>query len=237
MIKYCLPIIKESKSEVIDLIEQNESRFQMFEVWLDYIEDLTTAFIVKLAVTYEQRLILVFRRQKLGAMKLPRAFRHEALKSIFSRKSYVDIDLESQKEDLEFLASRPKAPPIICSYHNYDFTPQDAKLSGVISRMEPFKPAVFKIATYCKEKEDALRLLKLLITLKGQGKRAIILGMGEYGVPTRIFGTLWGNELIFAPLDSKAASAPGQLTLPQLTAIFRELEPKRVDMKPLNPPS
>ena len=47
--------------------------------------------------------------------------------------------------------------------------------------------------------------------------------MGEFGTITRIFGTLWGNEMIYAPKEKKNASAPGQLTKIQLETIFKEL--------------
>lgn len=48
--------------------------------------------------------------------------------------------------------------------------------------------------------------------------------MGEFGIITRIFGTIWGNEMIFAPKSIEGASAPGQLTKKQLEDIFKALE-------------
>jgi 3-dehydroquinate dehydratase type I len=76
----------------------------------------------------------------------------------------------------------------------------------------------------CQTEQDALRLLQLLLELKAKNQRCIILGMGEHGITTRIFGTLWGNELIFAPETLAEQSAPGQLTRQQLdniTAILK----------------
>jgi 3-dehydroquinate dehydratase len=62
--------------------------------------------------------------------------------------------------------------------------------------------------------------------LKKENKRCIILGMGEHGMITRIFGTLWGNEMVFAPQTKSEASAPGQLTKQQLATIFATLQEK-----------
>ena len=48
--------------------------------------------------------------------------------------------------------------------------------------------------------------------------------MGEFGVVSRVFGALWGNEMTFAPAVKTEQSAPGQLTRSQLENIFKELE-------------
>jgi 3-dehydroquinate dehydratase len=48
--------------------------------------------------------------------------------------------------------------------------------------------------------------------------------MGEHGLVTRIFGTLWGNPIVFAPVTSSHASAPGQLTREEFAEIFALLE-------------
>jgi len=97
-------------------------------------------------------------------------------------------------------------------------------LQGIVADMEKYKPAVYKIATMCKSKVDALLLLNLLLFLKSKKRRFIVLGMGKEGVITRVFGTLWGNELVFAPETRAKQSAPGQLTRAQMKQIMRVLE-------------
>jgi 3-dehydroquinate dehydratase len=71
-----------------------------------------------------------------------------------------------------------------------------------------------------------LKLLLLQQNLKAQNKKHIVLGMGEFGTITRVFGTLWGNELIYAPISKGEASAPGQLTKQELENIFKDLNAK-----------
>jgi 3-dehydroquinate dehydratase len=63
----------------------------------------------------------------------------------------------------------------------------------------------------------------MLSELKTKGVRYIVSGMGGYGVVTRVFGTLWGNEMVFAPRSKDGRSAEGQLTRQQLESIFKEL--------------
>ena len=103
-------------------------------------------------------------------------------------------------------------------------TPEDNKLREIIDIMDEYRPTVYKIATMCTNERDALRLLQLLLELKKRNLKYILLGMGKSGVITRIFGTLWGNEMIFAPRVSIEQSAPGQLTRNQLENIFKELK-------------
>ena len=64
-INYCLPIIKNNKEEILEIIEKNISEFQFFEVWLDYVEDLDDVFVEKLINLLNDRLIVLFRRQKI----------------------------------------------------------------------------------------------------------------------------------------------------------------------------
>jgi 3-dehydroquinate dehydratase type I len=113
---------------------------------------------------------------------------------------------------------------LIASYHNYQETPDTLQLRRIIDIMKPYRPAVYKLSTLCQTEEDALRLLQQLLELKAKGVRAIVSGMGGPGAVTRVFGALWGNEMVFAPLSEEGRSAPGQLTRQQLETIFKELE-------------
>jgi 3-dehydroquinate dehydratase len=75
----------------------------------------------------------------------------------------------------------------------------------------------------CENELDAVRLLELLLELKQKGLSYIILGGGEFGKITRIFGTLWGNQMIFAPKIQAEQSDVGQLTRDELEIIFKAL--------------
>ncbi len=218
-INYCLPIIKKSKSEVLETIDQNRSEFSFFEVWLDYIEDLDIEFIEKLSDELGEKLIFLLRRQNLEQIQMSLQKRHTIMQLLSHQKSLLDLDIR-QQDELHFLKEQSLLSPLILSYHNYGETPQKEVLRETIESMREYKPAIYKIATFCKTKKEAVRLLDLLVELKDQSLRCIILGMGELGTVTRIFGTLWGNELVFAPLEKTASSAPGQLTKEELEKIF-----------------
>ena len=220
---YCLPIIKPFKSAVLELLQAHDNDYAYFEVWLDYIEDLDESSVSKLVEQLGERLIAVFRRKNLDQPLMEQSKRLALLKLLAGSPALVDLDIHAQQAELECAASQSKPLQLITSYHNYDQTPDSVQLRSIIATMEPYRPQIYKVSTQCNQPDDALRLLELLIELKAQDRRSIILGMGSFGQPTRIFGALWGNELTFAPLEQAGASAPGQLTRRQLETIFKEL--------------
>lgn len=222
--KYCLPIIKKSKEEVLQEILQNMNNYDFFEVWLDYIADIDDAFIKNLKDKLEKKLILVFRRQNLETIKMSRDERLKIISALKNSLSTVDLDISEQKDDLDYIKNEGLKFNTIVSYHNYQETPEDGKLKEIIDTMKQYNPLIFKIATKCNNPKDALRLLGLLLAMRERNVRCIVLGMSELGIITRIFGTLWGNEMIFAPKKTTEASAPGQLTKEQLEKIFSVLK-------------
>lgn len=221
--KYCLPIIKNKKSEVIEVIHSNMAYYSYFEVWLDYIDEIDNAFVEQLVDLLGEKLILLFRRQKLEKIRMNLEKRLKIVSLLESSQSLIDLDIFNQKDELEHIKSNQLEVKTIVSYHNYETTPENEKLKKIVDTMSKYKPTAYKIATMCVNQKDALRLLQLLLEMKERGLRYIVLGMGELGAITRIFGTLWGNEMIFAPKTSTEQSAPGQLTRDQLEAIFKEL--------------
>lgn len=222
--KYCLPIIKNKKNGVLEAIHSNIDDYSYFEVWLDYIDDLDNTFIKQIIELLKEKLILLFRRQNLEKVKMDIEKRLKIISLLESSQSLIDLDVFDQKEELVHIKNAQLEVKTIISYHNYEMTPEDNQLREIIDTMNKYKPAVYKIAALCINQKDALRLLQLLLELKERNLKYIVLGMGDFGVITRIFGTLWGNEMIFAPKTNIEQSAPGQLTRDQLETIFSELK-------------
>lgn len=219
---YCLPIITSSQEEVAATIEAHRDSYGFFEVWLDYLTQPAPEFIAGLAKKYPGRIIVLLRRQNLEPIRMSPGRRLQTISSLASLPLTLDLDI-SQKEELRHVAALKNRPRLITSYHNYEKTPSNSTLGRIIRTMRQYQPDVYKIAAFCHSPADTVRLLQLQTRLIKEGKRHIVLGMGPHGAATRVFGTLWGNELIFAPLTSARQSAPGQLTRQQLETIFREL--------------
>lgn len=221
--KYCLPIITKKRADVQATIETHLSTFRYFEVWLDYIEDLEPGFAASLVGLFPHRLVMVFRRQNLDPIKLPLDDRYQIIKTLSRKQVLVDLDITMQGEELSRAQAERLPLKTILSYHNYSFTPSDTELRSLTSRMESYGAHIIKVSTHCSTQRDALRLLSLLIEMRESGRKCIILGMGKHSVINRVFGTLWGNEMVFAPLEIAARSAPGQLAVDKLDSILRAL--------------
>lgn len=222
-INYCLPIIKQTKQEVLDVIQQNKQEYDYVEIWLDYIADADDMFVKQLVTELQGKLILLFRRQKLETIRMDVQKRKNIIILLENSNAMLDLDVHTQQEELDFVKENKLNINLITSYHNYEETPATEELNTITAKMESYKPTIYKIATMCQTENDAVTLLQTLLTLKQQEKKYIVLGMSEKGSVTRIFGTLWGNEMIFAPKEKNEISAPGQLTKGELENIFTSL--------------
>lgn len=217
---YCLPVIKESESEVLAELKAYEAIYSYFEIWLDYIEDLRGEFVSILQEEYAGRLVFVFRRKNLEKPKLRDDEQLDIIKGLENLDCFVDMDVYDQKLLIEKSAGlRTKR---IVSYHNYKKTPSEDELNKIIKDIESASPEIIKISTFCNSKTDALVLLKIMLEMKAEGKKHIILGMGVDGLATRLYGALWGNELTFITEKKEDASAPGQLTRAEYEKFLKE---------------
>lgn len=222
--KFCLPILQPNWPSVVERVQNNRSVYDCFEIWLDYLDRVTPEEVQGLLQEYGERLILLFRRKQLEPIRLPLSTRKEIISMVANSEAYLDLDVSTQDEELDFVRSGCR-PKLILSYHNYDSTPENEVLAAIVAGMKALHPDVYKIAAVCNSREEAIRLLTLLLRMNREQMRHIVLGMGEQGVITRIFGSLWGNEIIYAPLAREERSAPGQLTRGELQEIFDMIEP------------
>lgn len=221
---FCLPIIKNKKIDVLKIIQENEQNYSYFEIWLDYINNVDLAFVKKLTKILKGRVIFVLRRKNLQKTHMTFKLRTDFILSLANSQSLLDLDIGTQVEELNYIQSHFLKIKTIISYHNYIETPNATAFEKIIAAMNKYQPKVFKISTMCNNQQDALQLLQLLLRLRSRDMKFIVLGMGNAGVITRVFGTLWGNELIYAPTMPSEISAKGQLTRNQLQTIFRELK-------------
>lgn len=224
--KYCLPIIKKSSEEVVKAIELNIEKYGAFEVWLDYLEDFDFSLLQKLAAIKNKKIILLFRRKNLDPIKMYLSKRIETINAISKTNLWIDLDI-TQKEEIEHAKKIKLTDRLIISFHDYSNTPEDVYLKKIVGKILEHKPEIIKISTMCNKESDVLRLLKLKKDFMKNRQKHIVLGMGEKGKITRMFGALWGNELIFIPESTEEQSAPGQITRSEFDKIMEKIESAR----------
>ncbi|MBW3569372.1 type I 3-dehydroquinate dehydratase [Candidatus Parcubacteria bacterium] len=221
--KYCLPIIKNSKTEVWEMIEKNKKNYGFFEVWLDYIDELDNDFILRITKEYGPKLILTLRRKNLDAPKISsNRRREEILKLLANTKCMLDLDI-TQTEEIKLAYTLNMQKNLIISYHNYKLTPEDIYLEKIVDKIRWFKPNIIKVSTYCNSPQDSLHLIKIKRDFLENDEKHVVLGMGEHGKITRVFGALWGNELLYVPENTDEESAPGQISHAEMDKILNKI--------------
>jgi 3-dehydroquinate dehydratase I len=203
--------------------------YQILEIWLDYIEDLSEKGLETLIEARGQKeLLLLFRRQQLAPPQLSYEQRLNFIKFLtalsLNDDLMLDFDVREQRAEIEWLKTHTHSTPLVLSYHNYQATPTNAELRLICNEMSLNKACIYKFSTYCQTRTDALRLLELLLELRSEEKRCTVLGMGADAIITRLFGPIWGSEIAYAPQVMANSSAPGQLTLEELQRLLGQLK-------------
>lgn len=113
--------------------------------------------------------------------------------------------------------TRAASPSLILSMH--DFTGRPADLSRRLLRMSQCPAAdVLKVAFRARSLRDSIEILDLPAST---GRPTIALGMGEFGLISRVLAPKFGGFLTFAALTPAAATAPGQPTVDELLNRYR----------------
>lgn len=127
---------------------------------------------------------------------------------------YVDIGLDAGKKNIERLIKNKKKAKIIISFHDFKKTPTESRLKVLAKKMFEMGADVAKLACFVNSLADNGRLMEFAQLLQEKNRKHIIIGMGEKGLSTRIFGEKLGNELNFVSHEMK--TAPGQVSLEQM---------------------
>ena len=106
---------------------------------------------------------------------------------------------------------------LIMSAHDFQSRPADLSRRIMAMASEP-ATSVVKIAHRARSLHDSLELLDLAADAH---KPTIALGMGEYGVMSRLLARKFNALLSFASLRATTATAPGQPTLRELLDLYR----------------
>ncbi len=137
----------------------------------------------------------------------------------FELDRYCSSENLRMKIDLAVDASRLRehAPSLILS--NHDFAGRPADLTRRLLRMRAQPAAkILKFAFRARSLRDNLELFDMLAE---RDRPLIALGMGEFGLVSRILAPKFGGFLTFASLRSTSTTAPGQPTVRELLGTYR----------------
>lgn len=129
---------------------------------------------------------------------------------------FVDVEVNSETLLQRVRGIISDRTILIGSYHNFDLTPPDEFLEGIVRKGSASGVDIVKIAVRANDRNDLIRLL--LFTLKHKDSGIITMCMGEQGLPSRIIAPLFGSLIAYGYINKP--SAPGQLSVRQLSEIF-----------------
>lgn len=106
---------------------------------------------------------------------------------------------------------------LILSLHDFRERPADLT-RRVLAMRDETAARVHKIAYRARSLRDNLELFELL---EGRDRPTIALGMGEFGLMSRVLAPKFGGFLTFASLRAETVTAPGQPTIRDLLGTYR----------------
>ncbi|HET9339413.1 MAG TPA: type I 3-dehydroquinate dehydratase [Casimicrobiaceae bacterium] len=118
--------------------------------------------------------------------------------------------------------SREHATRLILSYHNFSYTPARDLLVERFLEAERMGADVAKVAAMPRDRDDVIALMSATAAASTVARIPLIsMSMGPLGVATRMVGGVFGSSLSFA--IGEGASAPGQMPIADLVAVFGAL--------------
>ncbi|MEM0983464.1 MAG: type I 3-dehydroquinate dehydratase [Planctomycetota bacterium] len=142
--------------------------------------------------------------------------------------AYLDVELaaynrsKNLRQKINLCVQHPKqqrdvTTRLILSTHDFDGRPADLE-RRLLAAYEEKACAIVKVAFRARSLRDNLELFDIL----GRApKPTIALGMGEFGLMSRVLAPKFGGFLTFASLRDTAATAPGQPILGELLGMYR----------------
>jgi 3-dehydroquinate dehydratase type I len=132
------------------------------------------------------------------------------------------VDIELKTPDLKgFLAEIKPRAECILSVHELEKTSPLDELKEIVHRQLEAGADICKVVTTARSFADNLTVLKLV---SGHPQiKLVSFAMGPSGITSRILSPLLGGYLTYASLSEGKESAPGQITVSQLTNIYRML--------------
>jgi len=136
---------------------------------------------------------------------------------------YIDVELATERSSLQGLIRNKRGTQVILSFHDFRRTPSGKELQRLFGQMIRLGADVIKIVPFARSWEDNLTILSLIPFAKARRQKIVAFCMGEKGKISRIFSPFLGAAWTYASLNQSRASAPGQLTVRELTDIWKTM--------------
>lgn len=216
MSRICLTVTEKTIDEAIKTVSSYKEDIDIVELRIDYLEEDELNNLDGFEVDFP--VIATYRKVNDGGLYSGNEeFRIEILKeAVLSEKfKYIDLEEDLIAPALEVL-SRDKGVRIIRSFHDFNGIPKD--LSKKLMSVKRSENEIPKAAVNLRNSADVLEFYKEALLIKDEEK--IVIGMGNFGVNTRILAGKIGSYLTFSSKEGNEA-APGHMSPRVLNRLYR----------------
>ena len=210
----CLTLSESTIEAAVEVVKSQRQYIDMAELRLDFLTKEECARASTFPSLVDLPCIVTNRRvQDGGRCALSEKQRRaQLLAAMDGDFKYIDIEEDLKRGELDEKAER-RGIRIIRSLHDFEKVPDD-----IFSRIQQLRKRadVAKVAVTPRGIADVITLFNAQKELEGTDK--IIIGMGPYGIATRILYKRMGSLLTFC---SDNQTAPGQLSARLLKQLYR----------------
>jgi 3-dehydroquinate dehydratase/shikimate dehydrogenase len=227
MAKICLCLTAKTIRRNLEILNKYRQYTDIAELRVDCLESDECLYIRRFPELAGLPVILTIRRNVDGGYytggegaRVKLLARGLAYANADSRLNfaYVDIEDDFDVPSLEE-AARTFGTRIIRSFHSVNGIIDD--IPAKIKSMQRAGDEIIKVAVAVKSTSDVLRVLKASKTAAKRDK--IIIGMGHYGIYSRILAEKFNSVLTYsrALSENEISGAPGQLDVKELSELYR----------------
>lgn len=222
--KICISVCAKTANELFEKISEAERLADVIEIRFDCLNPDQIDQVIEDLPRNVKTYLLTYRPSEQGGLGvLPLnarlMFWKKALESLADRDILIDLEV-----DINF-PLRIDEKKVIRSQHFFTDPPRD--LRPAFFELADLGESIVKIAATANDITDTISVWKLLDSAETEEKRVVPIAMGESGKWTRILGPAYGAFMTYAALDEAEATAPGQITAADLTAVYRLKELSR----------
>jgi len=129
----------------------------------------------------------------------------------------VDIELNTRKLEAATPVIKKRAKCLL-SFHELEKTPPLDMMKKIVQKELEAGADICKVITTAQRSEDNLTVLQLIAEFPRT--KIISFAMGPLGLASRILCPLVGGDFTYASIEEGKESAPGQITVRNLRAIY-----------------
>jgi len=222
MSEICLVLTAATVVENLEIAKRNHSLIDILELRTDLLDEDQYQLLADFPSLIDKPVILTCRKVVDGGLwnKDEKQRREYLLNWMEGDYSYIDLEMDLKNDSAVVEKALSRGITIIRSFHDFNTVPADL-YEKMISFADDQKTIV-KGAVYPQTSEELFRLIDTALKLKKSDKidSFILLGMGEFGFPTRILSEKLGSYLTFCSDSHESRGAPGHCSASDLNNIY-----------------